>query len=62
MKCTSALIGQTGVGKTKIYNLLCNTNHATKYSKNSLTYEIRKNDVSHGNRSFELIDTPGINS
>lgn len=61
-KYTAALIGKTGVGKTTIYNLLCNTSHATTYSKGSLTFEIRKNDVSHGHRSFELVDTPGVDS
>ena len=44
----AALLGQTGVGKTLIYKKLCNTSHATKYNKGSLTLEIRKNDVSHG--------------
>ncbi len=37
----AALLGQTGVGKTQIYNKLCNTQHATKYNRGSLTYEIR---------------------
>ena len=59
---TAALIGKTGVGKTTIYNALCNTSHATTYNKGSLTIHIRKNDVSHGNRSFELIDMPGNDS
>jgi flagellar biosynthesis GTPase FlhF len=26
-----ALLGHTGVGKTLIYNKLCNTSHPTKY-------------------------------
>ena len=58
----AALLGQTGVGKTLMYNKLCNTKHATKYNKDSLTFEIRKNDVSHGNNKFEIVDTPGNNS
>lgn len=45
---TAALFGKTGVGKTTIYNSLCNTTHAASYSESSLTFEIRKNDVSYG--------------
>ncbi len=56
------LIGKTGVGKTKIYNLLCNTRHATTYNYGSLTYEIRRNAVSHGDGAFYLLDTPGSDS
>ena len=58
----AALLGHTGVGKTRIYNELCNTQHATKYSKGSLTMEIRLNDVSHGNNKFQILDTPGNNA
>jgi len=45
-----------------MYNKLCNTKHPTKYNKESLTFEIRKNDVSHGNNKFEIVDTPGNNA
>jgi hypothetical protein len=48
----ASLLGHTGVGKTHIYNKLCNTQHATKYNKGSLTYEIRLNDVAHGKNKF----------
>jgi len=48
----AALLGQTGVGKTQMYNKLCNTQHATKYNKKSLTLEIRLNDVSHGKNKY----------
>ncbi len=58
----AALVGKTGVGKTHLYNRLCNTKHSTKYSAGSLTFEIRKNDVSYGDRSFELLDLPGNDS
>jgi predicted GTPase len=57
-----ALLGNTGVGKTLIYNKLCNTSHATKYSKDSLTFEIRLNDVAHGNYKYQILDTPGNNA
>ena len=58
----AALVGQTGVGKTYLYNKLCNTSHSTDYNVNSITKEIRKNDVSHGDHPFEVLDTPGNNS
>ena len=46
---TALLLGQVGVGKTLIYNKLCNTQHSTKYNRSSFTFEIRLNDVSYGN-------------
>ena len=58
----AALVGQTGVGKTFIYNKLCNTSHSTDYKKTSITKEIRKNDVAYGNHPYEILDTPGNNS
>ena len=39
--CRAAMLGKSGVGKTTIYNMLCNTNYLAKYNKNSLTREIR---------------------
>ena len=50
------------MGKTTIYNKLCDTYHATKYSNESLTREIRKSFVAYGNNSFSILDTPGNNS
>jgi predicted GTPase len=58
----AALVGKTGVGKTHLYNKLCLTTHSTKYSVKSLTFEIRKSPVSHGKRSFDLLDLPGNDS
>ena len=57
-----AMLGNTGVGKTQIYNKLCNTTHPTKYSKDSLTFEIRLNDVAYGNYKYQILDTPGNNA
>jgi len=59
----AVLLGHTGVGKTLIYNKLCNTNHSLKYNKGTnLIFDHRLNDVSHGECRFKVIDTPGNNS
>ena len=58
----AALVGKTGVGKTHIYNNLCNTSYDTSYSKDSLTLEIRRNKVCHGDGDFKLLDMPGNDS
>ena len=46
---TAVLLGQVCVGKTQIYNKLCNTQHTTRYNTGSSNNEIRLNDVSYGN-------------
>ena len=61
-KKTAAIIGNTGVGKTSIYNKICGTSHAAGYNSCSLTRELRSKEAVVGKNAFSLIDTPGFNS
>ena len=46
------LLGPSGVGKTTLFNKLCNTNYASGVSKSSLTRGLFRSYVSHGNHSY----------
>jgi small GTP-binding protein len=56
------IIGPTGVGKSTLVNMLCNCNHASEEGDGSVTRNLHRNTVSHGNYPFSLIDTPGTDS
>ncbi|CAE7905681.1 era [Symbiodinium necroappetens] len=58
----AVMMGKSGVGKTTFYNLLCETDHAAEYSSKSLTRQLFRSDVTHGQQVFSVIDTPGVDS
>mmetsp|Transcript_50720 Transcript_50720/g.157052 ORF Transcript_50720/g.157052 Transcript_50720/m.157052 type:complete len:454 (+) Transcript_50720:58-1419(+) len=58
----AVLMGKVGVGKTTLYNKLCDTNHVATYSSTSLTRQLYRSEVTHGGNHFIAIDTPGTDS
>jgi len=56
------VIGNIGVGKTALLNLVCSTTHLSKSDKNSITRTLQKETALLNNQTLELIDTPGIDS
>lgn len=58
----NVIMGRKGVGKTTLFNMLCKTQHAAGEAAASVTDKLYLNNVSVGEDSFCLIDTPGTNS
>lgn len=58
----AVIMGRTGAGKTTLTNALCGTQHEACEGSGSITRNLFRNDVSCGNHSFSLIDTPGTDS
>jgi len=56
------VIGNIGVGKTALLNLVCNTSHISRAGKNSITRTLQKESALFHNQTLELIDTPGMDS
>jgi small GTP-binding protein len=56
------ILGQIGVGKTTVFNLLCGTHHSAEEAAGSVTKKLYFHSVNVGNYPFNLIDTPGMNS
>ena len=56
------ILGQIGVGKTTLFNLLCGTTHLAEEASGSQTRNLYFHSVNVGNYPFNLIDTPGMNS
>ncbi|MHA7878112.1 MAG: GTPase [Bacteroidota bacterium] len=56
------IMGNVGSGKTTLLNKLSNTTHATSGDfGDSVTRELFREPVAHGDHPFRLVDTPGIN-
>jgi predicted GTPase len=58
----AVIMGKTGAGKTTLTNALCGTQHTACEGSGSITRNLFRNDVSCGDHSFSLIDTPGTDS
>lgn len=56
------VMGKTGCGKTTLYNKLCDTANKASWAKASLTRQLFRSRVSHGDNSFIITDTPGTNA
>jgi small GTP-binding protein len=57
------IMGKAGVGKTALVNKLCNTNHASGAASSGVLDKLFRNKTKYcGDRSFEIIDTPGTDS
>ncbi|CAF1365637.1 unnamed protein product [Adineta ricciae] len=61
-KPCAVIMGRTGAGKTTLVNALCGTDHKSGAGAGSVTRELYRNDVVHGQHTFSIIDTPGTNS
>jgi small GTP-binding protein len=61
-KPCAVVMGRTGAGKTTLTNGLCGTEHAAGEGRGSVTRNLFRNDVSCGDHTFSLIDTPGTDS
>jgi len=60
-KPLAVLMGQIGVGKTTLLNLICGTNREAGAARDSMTRHLFLSSTNSG-ASFELFDTPGVNS
>jgi small GTP-binding protein len=58
----AVVMGRAGTGKTTLANALCGTKHEAGEGRGSVTRNLFRNDVSCGNNTFSLIDTPGTDS
>ncbi|CAF1141253.1 unnamed protein product [Rotaria sordida] len=61
-KPCAVIMGRTGAGKTTLVNTLCETEHAAGEGRGSVTRNLYLNDISYGDHTFSLIDTPGTDS
>lgn len=59
---TALIMGNTGAGKTTLYNILTNNNYKTGSARNNVTKANFISSVNTGNNPFDIIDTPGIDS
>ena len=55
-----ALIGQTNVGKSKLFNRLTATRDALVFDRCGVTRDIKEHTVDVYGKSATLIDTPGM--
>ena len=59
---TGIIIGNTGVGKTTLFNILTTNKYKTGSSRHSSTKSLFISPVNTGSTPFDIIDTPGIDS
>ena len=53
------IMGKTGVGKTTLFNKICNTRRDAGAGVSSVTKDICLSPVGCGRYPFEIVDTPG---